>query len=190
MRNIAAPLTAFSLLLITLGSPSELRADGAQGFVFAGPSITAADSAIGARTDCPFCAKAPGAPSGRENAAPLIMLGTGVVGSEGAFRGGGELISIIAPARRASGFSAFLTYGGLDFGPAFVQTGLGIGAFWGGDATGLDRIGGIAHVELGLRLVDGFSLLARGDYLLASGRSNVVGSLGIQWIPAALDNYL
>ena len=113
-----------------------------------------------------------------------MMVGVGLVGTEGSIRGGAELLTLFGHrADATSGYSAFITYAGADFGVGFIQAGFGLGSFWGGDRRGLDRVAGTAHSELGVRLAEGIAVLVRGDVLLGDEIINPVATLGLQWIP-------
>lgn len=160
-------------------------------FVFGGPSVSASDTLEAPRFDCALCETSGNRGSDSANTNPLVSLGAGLVGTEGRLRGGAEVLTIMAAGRSTVGYTGFLTYGGVDSGRLFVQTGLGIGAYWGArNDPETSRIAGIAHAELGLRLTDGFSVLARGDFLLGRETSNAIGTLGLQWVPGMFNRYL
>jgi len=114
------------------------------------------------------------------------MLSVGVMGTSGRIRAGGEALSLVATGSRTSGYTGFVTYAGFDVSVVSLQTGLGVGTYWGEKFDLTEAIAGVAHAELSLRLVEGFSLAARLDYLLGRDSSNIIGTLGIKWAPEAL----
>lgn len=171
--------------------PTDARADF---FLFAGTGRGGDAQLHGSRdraAGCQLCPAAAGAvvpdDGDDEIGDSTAMLSAGMVGSDGPFRGGGELSTILGlGGDRTSGFTAVLTYAGLDSGRLFVHGGLGVGRYWGGErAGGIDDFAGTARVELGLRLTDHWLVAGRGDLLTNSISTSPVGTIGVQWIPGA-----
>lgn len=178
-------ITVIAMVITGLRSGAA-QADTPDVFVFGGPSVTTStSSSLAPAKEVELCRRCAGDPesAGSASARALVMLGIGIVGTEGRLRGGVELLSFVTASEPISGYSAVATYAGVDLGRAFLQSGLGIGRYWGPRAEDGDRIAGIAHVELGVRLLPGFSVLARGDLLLAREETSLVGTLGLQWVP-------
>lgn len=165
---------------------------GADVFLFAGTGRGGDAQLHGERTPaCELCPAAAGAVVDESDTGDgdpgLAVLSAGMVGTEGPFRGGGELETIISLSDGdTSGFSALVTYAGLDAGPLFVHGGLGIGRYWGGErAGGVDDFAGTMRAELGVRLTDHWLIAGRADVISNAISTSPVGTIGIQWIPGA-----
>jgi hypothetical protein len=165
---------------------------GADFFLFAGTGRGGDAQLHGQRTPgCQLCPAAAGAVVDEgdvDGGYPgLAVISAGMVGTEGPFRGGGELETIFSLGDGdTSGFTAVVTYAGLHAGPLFVHGGLGIGRYWGGErAGGVDDFAGTMRAELGVRLTDHWLIAGRADVIANTISTTPIGTIGIQWIPGA-----
>lgn len=178
-------VTVLAGALIAL--PAAARAGGPSWFVTGGPGVARSADPLAPDVDttrAPISAEVEPVDAEPGERARVLMLGVGVAGSEGRIRGGAELLSLVGRRGDAtSGYTGLVTYAGGDLGAGFVQTGLGLGSFWGGERRGLDRLAGAAHGEIGVRLGGQLAVLVRGDLLVGRELVAPIASVGLQWAP-------
>jgi hypothetical protein len=191
MRGVKTGLLLSALTAAFGLGAADAHADGADFFVFAGTGRGGDAQLHGDRGgSCQLCPAAAGAvvPDDLDDGEPrLAILSTGLVGTEGPFRGGGELSTILGlGGDHTTGFTAVVTYAGLDSGRLFVHGGLGVGRYWGGErAGGVADFAGTMRAELGLRLTDHWLIAGRADLLTNTISTSPVATIGIQWVPGA-----
>jgi hypothetical protein len=173
-----------------LGATGQAMAD-ADYMVFAGSSHgpNTAQLTPGSSPSCTTCpASVSGVPMTTDAVAPnLAMLGVGMVGSEGRKRGGGELFTILGLGNeQTTGYTSFVTYGGLDYDRVFAQIGLGLGRYWGVQRDGfMSSFAGNARAELGVRLTPRWIVVGRTDIIANNTEVSPFVTLGLQFLPYA-----
>lgn len=117
--------------------------------------------------------------------AQLATLAVGMIGTEGRVRGGGELFTILGVGSdRTSGYTAVVTYAGLDSGRVFTHAGLGLGTYWGAEhATRFDALAGNLRGEVGVHVHPSWIVVGRGDMIVNQTSASPVLTLGLEWVP-------
>jgi hypothetical protein len=139
-------------------------------------------------TNCAGCAFLGGTgmpPTNTE--AQLATVAVGIIGTEGRIRGGGELFTILGVGSdRTSGYTAVVTYAGLDSGRVFAHGGLGVGSYWGAEhATRFDALAGNLRGEVGVHVHPSWIVVGRGDVIVNQTSASPVLTLALEWIPGA-----
>ncbi|HUH05030.1 MAG TPA: hypothetical protein VML75_23695 [Kofleriaceae bacterium] len=133
---------------------------------------------------CAFLGGGTGMPA-TNTEAQLATLAVGIIGTEGRIRGGGELFTILGVGSdRTSGYTAVVTYAGLDSGRVFTHGGLGVGSYWGAEhATRFDALAGNLRGEVGLHVHPSWIVVGRGDLIVNQTSASPVLTLALEWIP-------
>jgi hypothetical protein len=190
MGNAGSGVIALVFGIFTVGFTAGDAAADADWFVVAGASHGGDAQLVPEAAPAAPCATCFAAGEAMETdgaaGARLATIGAGLAGREGALRGGGELMTILGMGDSTSGYTAVVTYGGLDSGRLFVQGGIGLGSYWGGDhGSMVDALAGDVRAELGVRLHQQWQVLGRGDLLVNNTSVAPVVTLGLQWTPHA-----
>lgn len=113
----------------------------------------------------------------------IASLGASVVGRTGLIRGGVEAYSLFsATGSNTSGYAGLVTFIGAGNDRAYGVAGVGIGSYVGGEHQGIyEALSGSTRLEVGVRVVRGWSVVARVDSLKNEISSSRIGSLGLSF---------